>query len=62
MGDAQLSRDLVQALACASETLNLLNDPRVQLRSAVALARGAGFGDARPHAFGDEGTLKFGIV
>ena len=50
MGDAQLLRDLVQALAGAPETLNLLDDPRVQLRSAVALARGAGFGDARPHA------------
>src|SRR6266508_5535482 len=60
MGDAQLLRDLVQALACASEPLNLLNDPRVQLRSAVACARGAGFGNARAHALGDERAFKFG--
>jgi hypothetical protein len=60
MGDAQLLRDLVQALACAPESLNLLDDPRVQLRSAVACARGAGFGDARAHAFGDERALKLG--
>ena len=41
----------------APETLNLLDDPRIQRRSAVACARGAGFGDARAHAFGDERAL-----
>lgn len=60
MGDAQLLSNLVQALACALETLNLLDDPLVQLRSAVAFARSSGFGDARAHAFRDERTLKFG--
>src|SRR4051794_20831915 len=60
MGDAQLLRDLVQALAGAPVTLNLLDDPLIQLRSAVACARSSGFGDARAHAFGDERPLKFG--
>jgi hypothetical protein len=60
MGDAQLLRDLVQALAGAPETLNFLDDPRVQLRAAVAYAHGAGFGNARAHAFRDERALKLG--
>jgi hypothetical protein len=59
-GDAQLLGDLVQALACAPETLNLLDDPLVQLRSAVALAAHPGFGNARAHAFRDERALELG--
>ena len=60
MGDAQLLRDLVQALAGAPETLNFLDDPRVPLRSAVTCARGSGFGDARAHTLRDERALKLG--
>lgn len=60
MGDVELAGDVVETLALSAPAVDLLDDPLIDLRLAVAFAVPPRFGNAGADTLEDEGALKVG--